>query len=96
MKLIMAEASPFARKVRVVLRETNQLKDVEEVITPLPPDRPVRIEGHGRPLGCNEVEQRGVGIRRPSPGHGDGTTFGGHDFDFLRRARRCSTCGADS
>ena len=31
MKLIMAEASPFARKVRVVLRETNQLKDVEEV-----------------------------------------------------------------
>ncbi|MDB4168800.1 glutathione S-transferase family protein [Planktomarina sp.] len=31
MKLIMAEASPFARKVRVLLRETNQLKDVEEV-----------------------------------------------------------------
>ena len=31
MKLIMAEASPFARKVRVFLRETNQLKDVEEV-----------------------------------------------------------------
>ncbi|MDA7475355.1 glutathione S-transferase family protein [Planktomarina temperata] len=31
MKLIMAEASPFARKVRVVFRETNQLKDVEEV-----------------------------------------------------------------
>ena len=31
MKLIMAEASTFARKVRVVLRETNQLKDVEEV-----------------------------------------------------------------
>ena len=27
----MAEASPFARKVRVLLRETNQLKDVEEV-----------------------------------------------------------------
>jgi glutathione S-transferase len=31
MKLIMAEASPFARKIRVLLRETNQLKDVEEV-----------------------------------------------------------------
>ena len=31
MKLIMAEASPFARKVRLLLRETNQLKDVEEV-----------------------------------------------------------------
>jgi len=31
MKLIMAEASPFARKVRVLLRETNQLKDVEEL-----------------------------------------------------------------
>ena len=31
MKLIMAEASPFARKVRVLLRETNQLEDVEEV-----------------------------------------------------------------
>ena len=31
MKLIMAEASPFARKVRVLLRETNQLKDVDEV-----------------------------------------------------------------
>ena len=31
MKLIMAEASPFARKVRVLLRETNLLKDVEEV-----------------------------------------------------------------
>ncbi|MCH1470342.1 MAG: glutathione S-transferase family protein [Planktomarina sp.] len=31
MKLIMAEASPFARKVRVLLRETNQHKDVEEV-----------------------------------------------------------------
>ena len=30
-KLIMAEASPLARKVRVLLRETNQLKDVEEV-----------------------------------------------------------------
>jgi len=27
----MAEASPFARKIRVLLRETNQLKDVEEV-----------------------------------------------------------------
>jgi glutathione S-transferase len=27
----MAEASPFARKVRLLLRETNQLKDVEEV-----------------------------------------------------------------
>ena len=31
MKLIMAEASPFARKVRVLLRETKQLKNVEEV-----------------------------------------------------------------
>ena len=31
MKLIMAEASPFARKVRVLLRETNQLEEVEEV-----------------------------------------------------------------
>ena len=31
MKLIMAEASPFARKVRVLLRETNQLKDLDEV-----------------------------------------------------------------
>ena len=31
MKLIMAEASPFARKVRVLLRETDQLKDVQEV-----------------------------------------------------------------
>ena len=31
MKLIMAEASPFARKVRVLLRETNKLKDVEEI-----------------------------------------------------------------
>ena len=31
MKLIMAEASPFARKVRVLLRENNLLKDVEEV-----------------------------------------------------------------
>jgi len=31
MQLIMAEASPFARKVRVLLRETGQLKDVQEV-----------------------------------------------------------------
>ena len=31
MQLIMAAASPFARKVRVLIRETNQLKDVEEV-----------------------------------------------------------------
>ena len=32
MKLITAPASPFVRKVRVLLRETDQLKDVEEVI----------------------------------------------------------------
>jgi len=31
MQLIMAAASPFARKVRVLIRETDQLKDVEEV-----------------------------------------------------------------
>ncbi len=31
MKLIVAAASPFARKVRVLLRETNQLDDIEEV-----------------------------------------------------------------
>ena len=31
MQLIMAAASPFARKVRVLLRETDLLKDVQEV-----------------------------------------------------------------
>ncbi|MGB0798668.1 MAG: glutathione S-transferase [Planktomarina sp.] len=31
MQLIMSPASPFARKVRVLLRETNQLGDVEEI-----------------------------------------------------------------
>lgn len=41
MKLLMALASPFVRKVRVVLRETNQLGAVEEVnvsTTPLASD----------------------------------------------------------
>ena len=31
MQLLMALASPFVRKVRIVLRETNQLGDVQEV-----------------------------------------------------------------
>ena len=45
MQLIMAEASPFARKVRVLLRETGLLKDVQEVhviTSPLNTDATVR------------------------------------------------------
>jgi glutathione S-transferase len=44
MKLLISPASPFARKVRVVLRETDQLSGVEEVnvtSTPGAPDAAV-------------------------------------------------------
>ena len=41
MQLIMARPSPYARKIRILLRETGQLQDVEEVeisTSPITPD----------------------------------------------------------
>ncbi|MDT2074594.1 MAG: glutathione S-transferase [Planktomarina sp.] len=51
MKLIMAAASPFARKVRVLLRETDQLKDVQEVHVATSPFKPDPTAQAANPTG---------------------------------------------
>ena len=51
MKLIMAAASPFARKVRVLLRETDQLKDVKEVHVTTSPFKPDPTAHAANPTG---------------------------------------------
>lgn len=62
MQLIMAPPSPFARKVRVLLRETNQLDAVEEVDIATTPYDP-----HAKALAANPTAKIPSLIRTDGP-----------------------------